>query len=383
MIMAISPPESPAGTGSGFASEQPGSIAINTAPLPFFRFFAACIVVFFHFAQDVSWYPQVPEVFKAGSLMVTFFFVLSGFVLMLGYHQKPFSFRHYLIKRAVKILPLYYLAFVVSAGVLAYAGKLAPSEFFLNLFCLHSWVPDPLTMNFTSWFVSALIFCYGIFPLILFFLRRVRPDGGVMLVAGVLFWAVTQWLVMQIMNADTYDGDHYWSYHLIYYFPPFHLCSFFMGICGAYFLVTRNMKIGGGGFHSALITLFLLGAVAMLVQFEPELEKLVDHRLPFGVSFYAPVMLLLLLHVMLSQNPFLRILSWPKFMLWGEASYGVYILQGPLDKLDNYFISSYYEVGQVTHLVFFSLFLLLCSFLAMMAEKAVAQRFARQRMSRA
>jgi peptidoglycan/LPS O-acetylase OafA/YrhL len=379
--MATSPPELPAGIGSGFAFEQRDSIAINTAPLPFFRFFAACIVVFFHFAQDVSLYPQVPEVFKAGSLMVTFFFVLSGFVLFFGYHHKPFSFRQYLTKRAVKILPLYYLAFLVSAGVLAYAGKLAASDFFLNLFCLHSWVPYPLTVNFTSWFVSALIFCYCIFPLILFFLRRLRPDGGVMLLVGVLFWAATQWFVMQIMNSDTYGGDYYWSYNLIYYFPPFHLCSFFMGICGAYFLVTRNMKIGRGGIHSALVTLFLLGAVAMLVQFEPALEKLVDYRLPFGVSFYAPVMLLLLLHVMLSQNPFLKILSWPKFILWGEASYAVYILQGPLDKLDNYFISSYYKVAPGTHLVLFSLFLLFCSFLAIMAEKAVEQRLTRQRMS--
>lgn len=381
MIMALAQSEPPAGKGSASVSESRKTITINTASLPFFRFFASCIVVFFHFAQDVPWYPRVPEVFKAGSLMVTFFFVLSGFVLFLGYHQKPFSFRQYVAKRAVKLLPLYYLAFLISVGVLAYAGKLAAADFFLNLFCLHSWVPYPLTVNFTSWFVSALIFCYCIFPLILFFLRRVTPDGGVMLLVSVLFWAATQWLVMQIMNSDTYDGAHYWSYHLIYYFPPFHLCSFFMGICGAYFLVTRNMKVGCGGIHSALVTLFLLGAAAMLVQYEPALEKLAGCRLPFGVSFYAPVMLLLLLHMTLSQNPFLKILSWPKLILWGEASYAVYILQGPLDKLDNYFISSYYDVGPGTHLVLFSLVLLFFSFLAIMGEKAAGQRLTRQRMS--
>lgn len=347
---------------------------MNTATLPFFRFLAACIVVFFHFGQKIEWYPQVPAVFKAGSLMVTFFFVLSGFVLFLGYFQKKFSWRQYLMKRAVKILPFYYLAFLVSVAVLALFGKLTASDFFLNLFCLHAWVPYPLTVNFTSWFVSALMFCYCVFPPILFFLQRVRPDGRVMVLAGLLLWAVTQWLVIRIMNSAGYADHPYWSYNLIYYFPPFHLCSFFMGICGAYCLVTWDVKARGGGLHSAWVTIFLVGAVAMMVQGEPLLERLAGYRLPFAVSLYAPVMLLLLLHLLLSFNPLLKILSSPKFLLWGEMSYALFILQGPVDKLDIYFLSSYYDVGPGTHFVLFFIVLLLISFLAVMAEKSVGKR---------
>jgi peptidoglycan/LPS O-acetylase OafA/YrhL len=370
--MARSQPELEPGNGPGDAVPPPeDGEKINTAALPFFRFFAACIVVFFHFAQDITWYPQVPEVFKAGSLMVTFFFVLSGFSLFLGYYRKSFGFGHYLMKRALKILPLYYLAFLISAGTLAFFGKMSLADFFLNLFCLQAWLPYPLTVNFTSWFVSALLFCYCLFPPVLSFLRRVKPAGWIALFVSVLLWAATQWLLIRIMNSDTYDGRHFWSYHLIYYFPPFHFCSFFMGVCGAYCLVTWDMKTCGGGIHSALITLLLLAVVAILVQYEPAVEALAGFRLPFGVSLYAPVMLLLLFHLTLSRNRLLEILAWPKLIVWGEASYALFILQGPLDKVDNYFVSSYYDMGPGIHLILFSLFLLLLSFLAIKADKTV------------
>lgn len=355
-------------------------MVLNTAPLPFFRFLAACIVVMFHFGQKMEQYPRIPEVFKAGSLMVTFFFVLSGFVLFLGYSRKTFDWRQYLVKRAVKILPMYYLAFLVSAGLLFFLGRLPLSDFFLNLFCLQSWFPYPLTVNFTSWFVSALMFCYCLFPLVLFFLRKVRPDGRLVLFAGLLFWTLTQWVVIRIVNSETYPGNPYWSYNLIYYFPPFHCCSFVLGICGAYYLMTKEAQVRKGGIHSSLITLFLLGAVAMIVQCQPVLEKLAGYRLPFGVSLYAPVMLLLLMQLTLSRNRLLEILSWPKFILWGEMSYAIFILQAPLDKLDNYFLSSYYDMGPGMHFIFFFMLLLCISLPAAMVEKTVGKRIGRRLM---
>jgi peptidoglycan/LPS O-acetylase OafA/YrhL len=82
-------------------------------------------------------------------------------------------------------------------------------------------------------------------------------------------------------------------------------------------------------------------------------------------------MLLLLFHLTLSRNRLLEILAWPKLIVWGEASYALFILQGPLDKVDNYFVSSYYDMGPGIHLILFSLFLLLLSFLAIKADKTV------------
>ncbi len=354
---------------------------MNTATLPFFRFLAACIVVFFHFGKEIEWYPQVPDVFKAGSLMVTFFFVLSGFLLYLGYSQKPFSWRQYIWKRLVKILPLYYLAFVISVGILFFFSTLSWYDFFRNLFCVQSWQPYPLTVNFTSWFVSALLFFYVIFPLILFFLKKIRPKGWLVLLAGMLLWAGTQWFAVKILNSGVSIGKFYWSATLLYYFPPFHLCSFLIGVCGAYCLMTWDLQVRNGGIFSVMTTCVLLSGVAMMVQLQPQMNKLVGLSLPFSVSFYAPLMLLLVWHLTLSRNSLLQLLAWPKFTILGGVSYALFILQGPLDKLDTYVLTPRHEMGSVTKFMVFFAVLLCVSFLAVWAEKAVAKRLAR-RLSR-
>lgn len=347
--------------------------AINTAALPFFRFVAACIVIFFHFGQKIEFYPQVPAVFKSGSLMVTFFFVLSGFVLVLGYHQRPLNWRQYWTKRAIKILPLYLLALLLSAGFSALAGHLTAADFILNLFCLQSWFPGPLAINFASWFVSVLLFCYCLFPPILFFLQQKRPDGRLMLAVSLLLWVITQLILIRLLNSDFYTGYPSWSHDLIYYFPLSHFCSFFIGICGAYYLQTCSYQAKQGSMWSLLTTLALFGAVALLVQLQPQLVQLLGLKLPFAASFYAPVMLLVLWHLTCSSNPLLHILSWPKFALWGEMSYGLFILQAPMDTLYKYLIP---DLSMEPGIYFMLLFILLAAtvFLLIVVEKAVAGR---------
>lgn len=352
--------------------------AINTSALPFFRFFAASVVAFFHFGQKIEWYSRVPALFKAGSLMVTFFFVLSGFVLFLGYSQRDFHLRQYWMKRAIKILPLYYLAFLLAAGLWAYKGQLTLLEFFLNLFCLQSWFPHPLSLNFTSWFVSALLFFYCVFPFIQTFLRKTRPDGHLLLLAGFLLWAITQGGLTMLLNSDLYPGYPSWPADLIYYFPLSHFCSFFMGICGGYYLVTREIKVREGGLVSAWITVSLLSAVTLMVQFQSRLEQLAGVDLPFAASLYAPVMLLLLFHLTVTRNPLLKILSWPQFVIWGEMSYPLFILQAPLDTLYKYLVPGHDVMAPGGYFVLFTLFLLSTAFLATIAEKRVGKRIVRR-----
>ncbi|MBT3880231.1 MAG: hypothetical protein HON76_21990 [Candidatus Scalindua sp.] len=53
--------------------------------LTFFRFIAAVIVVIFHFGRDATGFSGV---LIAGPQMVTFFLVLSGFVMTLSYLNK-------------------------------------------------------------------------------------------------------------------------------------------------------------------------------------------------------------------------------------------------------------------------------------------------------
>jgi peptidoglycan/LPS O-acetylase OafA/YrhL len=87
-------------------------------------------------------------------------------------------------------------------------------------------------------------------------------------------------------------------------------------------------------------------------------------------------MLLLVWHLTLSRNPLLQLLAWSKFTILGGVSYALFILQGPLDKLDTYVLAPRHEMGPVTKFMVFFAVLLCVSFLAVRAEKAVAKRLA-------
>lgn len=361
-------------TGVESVPEQMKTTAINTSVFPFFRFFAAGIVVFFHFGKKIEYYQQVPVIFKAGPQMVTFFFVLSGFVLFLGYQRRELVFRQYVLKRAIKILPLYFLAFLMSVGFRTVSGHLSFSEFLLNFLCLQSWFPHPLSLNFTSWFVSDLLFFYCVFPLILFALKKTRPDGWKMITVGLLLWALTQGVLIKLLNTDFYTGHSFPTYDLILYFPLFHFCSFFIGVCGAYFIQVNEVRRHQGKVMSSLTTLLLLCAVGLMVQLQPELSKLAGCKLPFASSFYAPFFLLVICHVTLSTNPLLRILSWHNFVLWGEMSYALYILQAPMDTLYKYMIPEHVGVQPGMYFVLFFVLLVSTAFLVTWVEKTILKR---------
>jgi len=125
---------------------------------------------------------------------------------------------------------------------------------------------------------------------------------------------------------------------------------------------------------SSLLTLFIFCAVGLMVQLQPELSKLAGCKLPFAASFYAPVVLVLLCHMGLSDNPLLRILSWRKFVLWGEVSYALYILQAPMDTLYKYMVPERLVVQPGMNFIMFFVLLVSTAFLVTWVEKIIIRR---------
>lgn len=88
------------------------------------RFVAAFSVIVFHLGRDLqnyfteyaifSWFTYITKVSDKGALGVNFFFVLSGFLityLMLWEftHRGAFSYKNFLMRRTLRIWPLYFL----------------------------------------------------------------------------------------------------------------------------------------------------------------------------------------------------------------------------------------------------------------------------------
>lgn len=148
--------------------------------LDFYRFVAALGVFVFHLKNiDGSISPAWNGSF---GLFVDMFFILSGFVISYSYPAKStkrHSYLRFMQRRIARIYPLHLLSLLVFVG-LALAGiqgsSASVSDFVLNLVLVQAWgVTDHLSFNTPAWSISAELFCYLLFPLLMYLARSVSP----------------------------------------------------------------------------------------------------------------------------------------------------------------------------------------------------------------
>ena len=127
------------------------------------RFIFVMMIFMSHFS-----YHEIQPFDAGGDCGVAFFFVLSGFVVSLGYGRQvregTFSYGSFLLRRLKKLYPLHLLCllfiFVVRHSALEW-------KTILNALLLQSWIPVPdyyFSYNGVSWFLSSILFCYLVFP---------------------------------------------------------------------------------------------------------------------------------------------------------------------------------------------------------------------------
>ncbi|MCP4292547.1 MAG: acyltransferase [bacterium] len=313
--------------------------AMRIEALTFFRFLAAVAVVFFHFGREL----KVPEVMKPllnlGPEMVTFFFALSGFVLMVSSsRKKSFSTRRYLQARFARIYPVYLVALFV-ATALSY-GKIYNwgygvnnlKAFFLNLTLTQSWVPPyPLSLNDPAWSLSVEAFFYLSFPLLFFAIRSSEISGRRLAAWALCLYVITQLILSHYMSPQFYKGFPSASHDLLYYFPLVHFCSFVLGVTGGHIFIQNSEKFQQkGGLPFAVFLTALLLTFASL-QFQPQIDRWSSIPLVFDASFYSLIFIVFIMAVAYSDNFLTRAFSWAPFVVLGNSSYALYILQKPFN----------------------------------------------------
>jgi peptidoglycan/LPS O-acetylase OafA/YrhL len=141
------------------------------------RGLAAWFVVFYHIRLSIAGLPVVVrDVFAKGYLAVDFFFLLSGFVIWLTWHDRVRGNAGvFLRKRIARIWPLH---LVVLAGAVALAlvlkatGRGNPggypfAQLPLHIVLIQNWgFTDRLAWNDPSWSISAELAAYLLFPLL-------------------------------------------------------------------------------------------------------------------------------------------------------------------------------------------------------------------------
>lgn len=335
---------------------------MNTSTLTSFRFFAAFIVVIFHYGRGTEVASLAKGFLTAGPQMVTFFFVLSGFVMTVAYLNRPnFSLGDYFASRVARIIPVYFLALSVSAFL-----YYSPTHYrdnikalILNMAFLQSWFPPyPLSINAPAWSLCVEAFFYICFPVILIFLCRVRPKISTVIVSAIALYIITQFVLINLLNTDFYKGFPSFSHDLVYYFPLSHFCSFILGVSGAYFCLKSSVykKISSPLFWSAgSMTLMFL--VFKLLD-GGTLGMVGGYKTPTGSSFYAPIFLTLILFSVHEKNATSILFSSKPLIFLGQASYALYILQKPAHTIFMRYINPFFGFGKDMSFYVFSVTLI-------------------------
>ena len=137
------------------------------------RFFAALAVALYHVPFTLSKSVSL-TLLPDGVLGVSFFFILSGFILTHVYSRAPISAPDFYRKRFARIYPLHALTFVL--WVLMFFrgwGNTLPEKLnsgIANILLLQAFFSGPafnLGYNAVSWSISAEAFFYLLFPTLL------------------------------------------------------------------------------------------------------------------------------------------------------------------------------------------------------------------------
>ncbi|MER5873498.1 acyltransferase [Streptomyces sp. NPDC002044] len=212
------------------------------------RFIAALLVFLFHTTWQTRFVggsggDALGEVFaNAGFYGVTFFFVLSGFVLTWSARTDDTAPRVWR-RRLAKIFPNHLVTFAL-AGVLMLiaADPFTTKGTLANLFLVQAWFPDltvPNTMNAVSWSLSVELFFYLSFPFLLRLLNRVPvarlwPLAATLGAFTVIAPVVGQYAVtgtpLPFIDDGTLSFEQIW---FVYFFPPVRALEFLLGMVAA------------------------------------------------------------------------------------------------------------------------------------------------------
>ena len=299
------------------------------------RFFAAFHVALFHMNEmGAITGPHWLKTFAGiGYVGVSFFFVLSGFILVYTYGGRNLVLSEFYQTRFARIYPAYLFSLVLTFPFFYFGALKMHVPFFyfaeqhftlaavLVLLLLQSWVPEAaLSWNAVAWSLSVEAFFYAIFPFALTgfgkFSRKVL--WTIVPACWIAGLAVSIGYLAMRPAGGAYVSSNNWSgaVQFVKFFPLVRLPEFLMGMACGYLFVRseRNPKLA-----LPVVGLGLLGvaAVAAASKFVP---YLVVHTAMSGPAFAAVVYGIAL------EPKWASWLNNRLLVLFGNASYSFYLL---------------------------------------------------------
>jgi peptidoglycan/LPS O-acetylase OafA/YrhL len=294
------------------------------------RAFAAVNIVFFHFSNPQWFGYWLAPVVNAGFVSVSFFILLSGFVLAYNYAGRArtgeLDRKRFWEARFTRLYPIYLLSLLLSWQMVAKEyGAHTRGMFWMGMvlspLLLQGWIPSIATfLNTPAWTMSAESFYYVLFPWLARWKRPERVAPHLVNMAGVWVLGMIPGAIYIAFNPDGIQHPDRWSWgpwlQALKYTPWPHAASFVFGVMLASLdeMVARagrlRIWLGLGGFAAIYVLLMLGPLVPYAIIHDGLLMPL------FGCVILG----------LAGENRLAGALSWRPLVFVGEASYCLYLL---------------------------------------------------------
>ncbi|HFI8090621.1 TPA: acyltransferase family protein [Escherichia coli] len=280
------------------------------------RFIAALMVYLCHLNTDYFGV-FVKEMFSQGFIGVSFFFILSGFILSYSYEDKlkneVTSKRQFILLRLARIVPMHLLLAMPFILLTIHLKNFDFSKTLTNILLMQSWIPKEdyyFSLNGVSWSLSDELFFYLMFiPLIYTSITKkvITAISIITLLLTIYFLKIIQ----------TEELNH-WLYYI---FPVSRLVEFICGmIIYACWKNSRQQTVDS--------LLFLISLLPLLIAIY--YSNNINNSLRYSLYYLLPMIIFFTSCIYLRNGVIHTILSSKTLELLGKSSFIFYLIHQPI-----------------------------------------------------
>lgn len=265
-----------------------------------------------------------------GTFPVSFFLILSGFVMEKGYRERidGISYLQFAKSRLLRVYPTHLLCLAVALCVSLFL--LTPIKWegiIANMLLLQSWTPDKeiyFSGNSVSWFLSVILFCYLVFPVMSKLVRRYRHLSLVAI--------LTLYFILVFLTPEERWHD------VLYVNPLCRVVDFFIGMWLCEMLVnSRNVyekKLNKGTWGGQFLGLISLFVSLSAIYFSLSVPKWIN----FSVMWWLPSVFIIYVCYILRDNDDLisKVLRHKIPVALGTLSFAFYMIHIQVLRINNY-----------------------------------------------
>lgn len=326
------------------------------------RFFAAAMIVIHHSAGLFGFSTNLTKPFIFGQ-GVSFFFILSGFILAYVYPKLSTyaDVRNFLHARFARIWPGHLAAFLLAFWMLSlcWDSRIA----LMNLVLVHAWIPNPsffFSYNAPSWSISTEFFFYLAFPVLIYRWEQNWPIK-ILLSSGILIALISY---SNLSHLPSHGAS------LLYINPVSRIFEFIFGIFLSFSWRNNKDKMRWNSTDATIIESAVILLCALSMHYTPAIMEWAGAAWP-GAAFAqwlegsgSMLPFALLIYVMaIGRGKISKVLAHSHLVLLGEISFSLYLLHQILLR---YYKTNLTFFPHIPNLLAFTLFcsiLLLSSYL--------------------